>query len=162
VLLAVCETPFERTPAEIAQFAKTDEERLCAAARKLRLNGGIDAPVVRPDCVDLVLCGLETVGAELSVTQSVQLVRLADRLLEIADREPVGPGTSRMTMAGAAVYAADRLTPGKWVTQSEVVAAVEVTLPSSQSALAVYARELYTIAETKGIGATAALEQAAD
>jgi transcription initiation factor TFIIB len=162
VLLAVRETPFERTPAEIAQFAKTDEERLCAAARKLRLDGGVNAPAVREDCVDLVVCGLETVGVELSVAQSVQLVRVADRLLELADSEPVGPGTSRLTMAGAAVYAADRLTPGKWVTQAEVVAAVEVTLPSSQSALAVYARELYALGEAQGVGAAPALEQVAD
>lgn len=162
VLLAVRETPFERTPAEIAQFAKTDEERLCAAARKLRLDGGVDAPVIRPDCVDRVVCGLETVGVELSVTQSVQVVRIADRLMGIADTEPIGPGTSRLTMAGAAVYAADRLTPGKWVTQAEVVAAVEVTLPSSQSALAVYAGELYTLAETRGVETMPAVEQAAD
>jgi transcription initiation factor TFIIB len=162
VLLAVRETPFERTPAEIAQFAKTDEERLCAAARKLRLDGGVNAPAVREDCVDLVVCGLETVGVELSVAQSVQLVRVADRLLELADSKLVGPGTSRMTMAGAAVYAADRLTPGKWMTQAEVVAAVEVTLPSSQSALAVYARELYALGEAQDVGAAPALEQAAD
>jgi transcription initiation factor TFIIB len=162
VLLTIRETTFERSPAEIAQFAKTNEERLCAAARKLRLDSGVDAPVVRPDCVDLVVCGLETVGVELSVARSVQLVRVADRLMRIADTEPVGPGTSRLTIAGAAVYAADRLTSGKWVTQAEIVAAVEVTLPSSQSALAGYARELYTLGEASGIGATPALEQAAD
>jgi hypothetical protein len=48
------------------------------------------------------------------------------------------------------------------VTQAEVVAAVEVTLPSSQSALAGYAGELYALGEAQGIGATPALEQAAD
>jgi hypothetical protein len=39
---------------------------------------------------------------------------------------------------------------------------VEVTLPSSQSALAVYARELYALGEAQDVGAAPALEQAAD
>jgi transcription initiation factor TFIIB len=52
-----------------------------------------------------------------------------------------------MTVAGAAVYAADRLTAGKWLTQDEVVEAVEVTLPTSKGRIALYAGELVTIAE---------------
>jgi hypothetical protein len=48
------------------------------------------------------------------------------------------------------------------VTQAEVVAAVEVTLPSSQSALAGYAGELYTLAEARGVETSPVIEQAAD
>lgn len=50
----------------------------------------------------------------------------------VADRESVGPGTPRLTVAGAAVYVADKLTEGKTVTQQEVVDAVEQTFPSSK------------------------------
>lgn len=70
----------------------------------------------------------DTVVAELDgvvdVATSLELMRVAVRLMQIADSEPIGPGTARMTVAGAAVYAADRLTEGKAVTQAEMVDAV--------------------------------------
>jgi transcription initiation factor TFIIB len=147
VLLACRETSFERTPAEVAEYTKTDEERVCAAARKIRTEAGLEAPVVRERAVDLVVEGLEEVGVDLTIGQALELVRVADGLMDVADAVPVGPGTSRMTVAGAAVYAADRLTAGKWLTQDEVVAAVGVTLPTSKGRIALYAGELVTIAE---------------
>ena len=43
--------------------------------------------------------------------------RLAQHLLTLGDEVPVRPGTSRLTVAATAVYAADRLLPGKHLTQ---------------------------------------------
>ena len=71
VLLACRETSFERTPAEVAEYTKTDEERVCAAARKIRTEAGLEAPVVRERAVDLVVEGLEQVGVELTLSQGL-------------------------------------------------------------------------------------------
>jgi transcription initiation factor TFIIB len=127
----------------VAEFAKTDEERLCAAARKLRLETDIEAPLARDRCVEQVVTAL---GEKLDVGTALELVRIADGLLDLADREGIGPGTPRMTMAGVAVYAADRLTPGKTLTQAEVVAAVETVLPTSKGKIATYSQALYDVA----------------
>jgi transcription initiation factor TFIIB len=37
---------------------------------------------------------------EVDVATGIELVGVADRLMRIADTEPVGPGTSRMSVAG--------------------------------------------------------------
>lgn len=69
--------------------------------------------------------------------------------MRIADTEPVGPGTSRMSVAGAAVYTADRLTDGKALTQAEVTTAVEAMLPTTKGRVARDSRELYDSAERR-------------
>jgi transcription initiation factor TFIIB len=109
---------------------------------------------VREWAVDLVVEGLEQVGVELTLSQVLELVRVAEGLMDVEDAVPVGPGTSRMTAAGAAVYAADRLTAGRWLTQDEVVEAVEVTLPISKGRIALYAGELVAIAKRAPAAAT--------
>jgi transcription initiation factor TFIIB len=146
VLLATRRAGIERTPTDIARFAKAPEERVCAAARKIRLQTDVDAPVVRARAVDRVVAALD---GEVDVGTGIEIVRVADRLMRVADSEPVGPRTPRMTVAGAAVYAADRLTDGKALTQAEVAAAVEVTLPTTKGRITRYSRELYDAAEQR-------------
>ena len=128
-LLATRRAGIERTPTDIARFAKASEERVCAAARKIRLQTDVEAPVVRERAVDRVVAALD---GQVDVATGIELVRVADRLMRVADAEPVGPGTPRMSVAGAAVYAAGRLTDGKALTQAEVTAAVERTLPTTK------------------------------
>jgi transcription initiation factor TFIIB len=147
VLLAARKAGIDLTPEAVAEFAKTDEERLCAAARKLRLETDIEAPPARERCVEQVVAALgEHSSDSLEVGTALELVRIADGLLDLADSERIGSGTPRMTMAGVAVYAADRLTPGKTLTQAEVVAAVETVLPTSKGKIATYSQALYDVA----------------
>lgn len=101
------------TPTDIARSAKAPEERVCAAAQKIRLQTDREAPRVRDRTVDRVVAALDDA---VDVGTGIELVRVADLLMELADTELVGPGTRRMTVAGAAVYAADRLTDGKALT----------------------------------------------
>jgi len=146
VLLAGRASGVERTPAQIAQFAKSSRERVCAAARKIRLQTPVDAPVVRDRAVDRVVTALGESG--IDVETGIELVRVGERLLDVADTIPIGPGTARMTVAGAAVYAADRFTPGKALTQADVVAAVSETVPTSKSKIASYFRAVHEAGET--------------
>jgi len=146
VLLAGRASGVERTPTQIAQFAKSSRERVCAAARKIRLQTNVDAPVVRDRAVDRVVTALGEAG--IDVETGIELVRVSERLLEVADTVPIGPGTARMTVAGAAVYAADRFTLGKALTQVDVVAAVSETVPTSKSKIASYSRAVYEAGET--------------
>jgi transcription initiation factor TFIIB len=156
VLLAARRAGIERTPADVARYAKAPEERVCAAARKIRLQTDVEAPVVRERAVDRVVAALDDV---VDVGTGIELVRVADQLMRVADTEPVGPGTPRMAVAGAAVYAADRFTEGKALTQGEVAAAVEATLPTTKGRIARYSRELYDAAErqVQSIGEVAEL-----
>jgi len=146
MLLAARRAGIDRAPAEIARYAKAPEERVCAAARKIRLQTDVEAPPVRNRTVDRVVGALDET---VDVATGIELVRVADRLMQVADTEPIGPGTPRMTVAGAAVYAADRLTDGKAVTQAAVATAVEATLPTTKSRIADYSRELYDTSERR-------------
>jgi transcription initiation factor TFIIB len=143
VLLAGRETGVERTPGEIAAYAKTSRERVCAAARKIRVQTDVDVPPVRDRAVEAVVKELSAAGVGLET--GLELARVGERLMNIADAEPIGPGTARLTVAGAAVYVADRMTNGKAVTQREVVDAVEATIPSSKWKVKHYAQELYDV-----------------
>lgn len=100
----------ERTPAQIVQFTKSSRERVCAAARKIRLQTLVDAPVVRVRAVDRVVTALGETS--IDVETGIDLVTVGERLPDVADKVPIGPGTARMTVVGAA----DRLTPGKVLT----------------------------------------------
>jgi transcription initiation factor TFIIB len=141
VLLAGRTSGVERTPAQIAQFAKSSRERVCAAARKIRLQTPVDAPVVRDCAVDRVVTALDETG--IDVETGIELVRVGERLLDVADTVPIGPGTARMTVAGAAVWVVNRLTAEKALTQAGVVAAVSETVPTSKSKIASYFRAVY-------------------
>lgn len=116
---------------------------MCAAARKIRLQTNMDAPVVR----DRVVTPLGETGIDGET--GIELVRVGERLLDVADTVPLGPSTARMTVAGAAVYAADRLTPGKALTQADVVEAVSETVPTSKSKIASYSQAVYEAGETQ-------------
>lgn len=141
VLLAAHAGGWPRPPREVAQYSKTSHERLCAAARKIRIELELDVPPVRTELVQAVLDALEEklVGGRAYL----QLAVVGDHLLKLADEEQIGPGTSRLTMAASAVYAADRLTDDKWLTQLEVVAAASAIVETTRSKLGRYSRDLY-------------------
>jgi transcription initiation factor TFIIB len=143
VLLAVRSAGIERKPANVTQYAKASLDRVCAAARKIRLQTDVEAPPVRDRAVDRVVAALdETVDVETAI----ELVRVGDRVMDIADSECIGPGTHRMAVAGAAVYAADRLTEDKHVTQAEVVAAASTVVPTSKHQVRNYSRAIHDAA----------------
>ncbi|WP_227015626.1 transcription initiation factor IIB family protein [Haloarcula sp. JP-L23] len=108
VLLAVRASPVDREAIDlaVATHTKAPHERVCAAARKLRCECGFDAPLIRPNAVMDVVDAL----AEDAIpgARAVRTWRLAQHLMQLGDRVPVGPGTPRLTVAAAAVYAADR------------------------------------------------------
>lgn len=140
VLLAIGHYDLPHTPRAVAEYAKTDHERLCAAARKIRVELELDVPPVRPAAVTAVLDGFDD---ELDDETAVRLGRLARHLLGIADRAKIGPGTPRVTVAAAAVYAADRLTDGKALTYRMVVDAASRTVDTSESKLSQYSQRLH-------------------
>ncbi|QLD87490.1 hypothetical protein HWV07_07010 [Natronomonas salina] len=88
-------------------------------------------------------------GETVSVETAIELVRLAERLLGLADSECIGPGTHRTAVAGAAVYAADRLTDGKSITQDDVVEAASTVVPTSKFQVKDYSTEIHDAAETR-------------
>ena len=146
VLLAGRASGVERTPGQISQYAKSSRERVCAAARKVRLQTPVDLPVVRDWAVDRVVTPLGEIGIDGET--GIELVRIGERLLDVADTVPIGPGTARMIVAEAAVYAADQLTPGKILIQADVVAAVSETVPTSKYKIARYSQAVYEAGET--------------
>jgi transcription initiation factor TFIIB len=142
VVVALLQAGIDRSTEEVAVHAKTTHERTCAAARKLRCELGLVREVAPtyPWAVDAVVATLGERG--LDVRACIELRRGASFLLELADEACIGPGTSRVTVAGSAVYAADRLGEGKVVTQAEVAAAAAETVQTSKGAVATYAREI--------------------
>jgi transcription initiation factor TFIIB len=144
VYVATSQAGLRRTTEDVAVHAKTSHERVCAASRKLRCELGLvdEVPPTQAWAVDAVVEVLgKTQGVELDVC--LELRRVAEFLLELADEACIGPGTSRVTVAAAAVYAADRLTEGKTVTQAEVAAAASSVVPTSTGVIAGYSREVY-------------------
>jgi transcription initiation factor TFIIB len=144
VYVATSQSGFQRTTEEVAVHAKTSHERLCAAARKLRCELGLidEVPPTQAWAVDAVVAVLgEQTGLGLDVC--LELRRVGEFLLEVADEACLGPGTARVTMAAAAVYAADRLTDGKVVTQQDVAEAASAVVSTSKCVIAGYSREVY-------------------
>lgn len=146
MLLAARKAGIERDPVDVAQYAKASLDRVCAGARKIRLETDVEAPPVRDRAVDQVVAALDDV---LDVEAAIELVRVGERLLGVADSEAIGSGTHRMAMAGAAVYAADRLTTEKQLTQAEVVAASSTVVPTSKSQIRSYSREVHDIGQAR-------------
>jgi transcription initiation factor TFIIB len=142
VLLAARASSVDRDAIDIAvaTHTKAPHERVFAAARKLRCDGGIEAPVVRPDAVMAVADALD--DDAIPEVRAGRTWQLATHLLGLADQVPVGPGTSRLSVAAAAVYAADRLLSGKHLTQEQVATAASTILPTSIHRIARYSREL--------------------
>ena len=159
VLLAIRRAGLERKPSEVARYTKASEDRMCAAARKIRMQTDVEAPPMREMAVGKVLMALDD---ELSNAAVVQLVRVADRLMTIADRESIGPGTTRTAVAGAAVYAADRLTEDKHLTQAQVVEAASTIVPTTIHQVRSYSATLYEAGEAglQGDGAVTELVSA--
>ncbi len=148
IMLAARRAGVPRETEEIAMFAKSTHERACAAARKIRMGCGLtrEYPPVRSDAIDAVLVGLDDV---LDARAVLEFSRLGRTLLELADEEPVGMGTPRMTIAAAAVYAADRVTSGKSVTQAQVAESASRVCATSAGPLGRYSRELHDAYEGK-------------
>jgi len=140
VLLAATEAGFPRSCGEVVQYTKSSHERVSAAARKLRCELGLDVSPAREGVIDDVLIALDDA---LDVQTCLELRELSDHFLEIADNVLVGPGTSRLTIGAAAVYAADRLTDGKIVTQAQVAEAASTIVDTSKSRVSRYSQELH-------------------
>ncbi|WP_135537056.1 transcription initiation factor IIB [Halostella pelagica] len=140
VLLAATEAGFSRSCDEVVQYTKSSYERVSAAARKLRCELGLDVPPAREGVVDDVLIALDD---SLDVQTCLELRELSDHLLEIADEKPVGPGTSRLTMGAAAVYAADRLTDGKIATQAQMAETASTIVDTSKNRVSRYSQALH-------------------
>ncbi|SFS09884.1 transcription initiation factor TFIIB [Halomicrobium zhouii] len=137
VLLAARTSGLTRSDIDvaIAANAKATHERVCAAARKIRCGCGVDAPPVRPNATQAVVDALDDA---LRGGDAVRIWRMARQLLTLGDDVPVGPGTPRLTVAAAAVYAADRLTSGKSLTQQQVADAASTVVPTTKSKIARY------------------------
>jgi transcription initiation factor TFIIB len=149
VYVASSQSGFRRTTEEVAVHAKTSHERVCAAARKLRCELGLvgEVPPTQAWAVDAVVGVLgEREGLRLDVC--LELRRVGEFLLDVADEACVGPGTARVTMAAAAVYAADRLTEGKTITQQAVADAASTVVATSKSKVSGYSREVVGAYET--------------
>jgi transcription initiation factor TFIIB len=129
----------ERVDRAVARYTKDSHERVCAAARAIRCAVDGDEPV-RPDAVSTVLNGLDPQA--ISGEAADELEQLATHLLALGDAVPVGTGTPRLTVAAAAVYGADRLTPGKQLTRQQVVEAVAPLVETSQNRLSQYSSKL--------------------
>ena len=143
VYVATSQSGFRRTTEEVAVHAKTSHERVCAAARKLRCELGLvdEVPPTQAWAVDAVVGVLgEQDGLGLDVCLTLR--RIGEFLLELGDEACIGPGTPRVTMAAASVYAADRLTEGKAVTQQDVADAASQVVPTSTCVVAGYSREV--------------------
>jgi transcription initiation factor TFIIB len=62
--------------------------------------------------------------------------------MQLGDQVPVGPGMARLTVASSALYAADRLLSRKYLTQGQVAEVASTVVPTSQTRIARYRREL--------------------
>ena len=98
----------------------------------------------------------------MTVKGVFNLVQVGERLLDVADSECIRPETHRAAIAGASVYAADRLTDGKSLTQADVIEAASTIVPTSLHQVRTYSGELYDAAKTRNepIDAVAGLVQA--
>jgi transcription initiation factor TFIIB len=131
----------------ITPWARTPEERGCAGARKVRIGLGLtdSCPPVRPGAVDAVLEALneQTDGRGGRFGNSYfEVQQVASHLMELADERSVGPGTPRLTVAAAAVYAATKLVGGVRLTQSELAEAVSPIVETTPGRVSRYNREL--------------------
>ncbi|MFC6991805.1 transcription initiation factor IIB family protein [Haladaptatus sp. GCM10025707] len=150
VLIATRESRVDRNEIDVgvATYTKAPHERVCAAARKIRCELGVDTvPATRPNAVMVVMDALDEDA--LSGSAAVRTWRLAKYLMHLGDQKPVGPGTSRLTIAAAALYGADRLTPHKHLTQGQVAEAASRVVQTSKSRISRYSCELVDAFEAR-------------
>lgn len=133
------ETP--RDIGEVARYAKTTEERVCAGARKIRIELGLveELPPVRTGTVDLVVAEFD----DLDETVEADVRRIGMWLMRLADEAGIGPGTPRTSVGAGAVYAATRLLGTRVFTQQEVADAASAIVETSTCRVATYSREVY-------------------
>ena len=149
VLIATRESRIDRdeVDVDVATYTKAPHERVCAAARKIRCELGVNTvPVTRPNAVMTIVDALDDA---LPGSAAVRTWRLAQHLMYLGDQVPVGPGTSRLTIAAAALYGADRLTPQKHLTQGQVAEATSTVVPTSTSRISRYNCELVEAYEAR-------------
>jgi transcription initiation factor TFIIB len=124
----------------IIRESRTSLERGCAGARKIRL--GLDlvesCPPGRQDAVQTVLDALRD---ELAGEDLCSIGEHAARLIRLADERRIGPGTTRLTVASAAVYVAAKAA-GLRLTQSVVVTAVSPIVETTTGRVSRYGCEL--------------------
>ncbi|MFC4986307.1 transcription initiation factor IIB family protein [Saliphagus infecundisoli] len=142
VLLAATDAGVDRPSREVACYGKVSHVRLCAAARKIRCHVSIDTPPIRADAVATVLETLDKSAIDNGAY--LRLRDVAQHLMEIADEEPIGAGTPRLTVAAAAVYAADRLLGSEWLTMQQVADAISVIVETSKDKINRYSSTLRT------------------
>lgn len=129
--------------------SRTSLERGCAGARKVRL--GLDlvesCPPGRQDALETVLDALRVTHSECNLHAIEPLAR---EFLQVADTRRIGPGTSRLTIAAASVYAAIR-TVGLRVTRREVADAVSPLVETTVGRVGTYSCEIRRVdGETEG------------
>jgi transcription initiation factor TFIIB len=129
----------------IIRDSRTSLERGCAGARKIRL--GLDlvksCPPGRQDAVQTVLDALR---AELTEEDLHSIAHRATGLLHVADEQRIGPGTTRLTVAAAAVYVAAKAA-GVRLTQGVVVEAVSPITETTAGRISRYGCELRDVGE---------------
>lgn len=116
--------------------------RLCVAARKIRCHVAVDIPPVRTDAVAQVLETLDKSAIDSGVY--LRLRDVAQHLMEIADKVPIGAGTPRLTVAAAAVYAADRLLVSECLIMQQVADSISTIVEMSKDKINRYSSTLQT------------------
>jgi transcription initiation factor TFIIB len=136
------------SPEEVALYTKATLERTCAAARKLRVAGDrCHLQPGRPRAIDAVL---EQAGGEFSPRELLTVARLSERLLDLADERMIGPGTTRLTMAAAAVDRATLELGVRPFSRAELIRAAWTVVDTSESRVSGYSVELKDALESTG------------
>ncbi|WP_306060415.1 transcription initiation factor IIB family protein [Natronococcus wangiae] len=95
---------------------------------------------MRANAIEQVLETLDT--DVLDGGAYLQCRDVARHLMEIADEVPIGAGTPRLTVAAAAVYRADRVLGGEFLTMQQVADAVSAIVETSKDKINRYSAEL--------------------
>jgi transcription initiation factor TFIIB len=128
------------SPSEVARYTKATFERTCAAARKIRVGTNrLDLPPARPRAVDAVL---RQTGTAFGAGALLETARVARALLDLADEARIGPGTSRVTMATAAVDRATLLLERRPLSRQALVDAASAVVVTSDSRISAYSLDL--------------------
>jgi transcription initiation factor TFIIB len=131
----------------IIRDSRTSLERGCAGARKIRL--GLDlvesCPPGRQDALETVLDALRVTHPERDLHAIEPLAR---EFLQVADARRIGPGTSRLTIAAASVYAAIR-TVGLRLTRRDVADAVSPLVETTVGRVGTYSCEIRRACEQR-------------
>jgi transcription initiation factor TFIIB len=147
LIVAVREAGCPHTIDVITPWARTPEERGCAGARKVRIGLGLtdSCPPVRPGAIDVVLEALDEHADDRDGrfgSSYFEIREVASHLVDLADELSIGPGTPRLTVAAAAVYAGTRMISGVRLTQSELAEAVSSIVEITPGRVSKYNCEL--------------------